>query len=201
MVAVIDADVKIRGLLSSFTVTDAELKFRALLSLPRIPVGTAAAGLVTMSPRRPPRLRGFNYVGQHGYFVTCCTASRQQAFVDEASVDCVRTQMLRTCSDKDFEEIASVFMPDHLHVLLRGTSTSSAFLPFMKLMRQRTAMFYRRLTGESLWQQGYFDRVLRPDDDLTRITRYMMENPVRAGLIGKPEDYPFSYLQLSPCGR
>jgi putative transposase len=148
-----------------------------------------------MSPRRPPRLRGFDYVGEHRYFVTCCVAGRRSAFMDQASVDCVRTQILRTCSDRDFVELASVFMPDHLHVLLGGTSASSAFLPFMKLMRQRTAMFYRRLTGESLWQQGYFDRVLRPDDDITAIAQYIMENPVRAGLIGKSEDYPFCYGQ------
>jgi putative transposase len=154
-----------------------------------------------MSRRRPPRLREFDYVGEHRYFVTCCVAERRPAFVNQESVDCVRTHILRTCSDKKFVELVSVFMPDHLHVLLSGTSASSAFLPFMKLMRQRTAMFYRRLTGESLWQQGYFDRVLRADDDITGIARYIMENPVRAGLIGKSEDYPFSYGQPLMTGR
>ena len=114
--------------------------------------------------------------------------------METASVDCVRTQILRTCSDRGFEELAAVFMPDHLHLLLKGTNASSAFLPFMKLMRQRTAMFYRRLTGESLWQDGYFDRVLRRDDDSTAVVRYMLENPVRAGLAGQPEDHPFTYL-------
>jgi REP element-mobilizing transposase RayT len=91
-------------------------------------------------------------------------------------------------------------MPDHLHVLLKGANASSAFLPFMKLMRQRTAIFYRRLTGESLWQEGCFDRVLRPDDAPAAVARYMMENPVRAGLVSKPEDYPFSYGQASVTG-
>ena len=55
-------------------------------------------------------------------------------------------------------------------------------------------MFYRRFTGESLWQDGYFDRVLRRDDDSTVVVRYMLENPVRAGLARQPEDHPFTYL-------
>ena len=86
-------------------------------------------------------------------------------------------------------------MPDHLHLLLKGESAASAFLPFMKLMRQRTALFYRRLTGDRLWQDGYFDRVLRLDDDIQAIVEYMMTNPVRAGLVKNPEDYPFAFRQ------
>jgi REP-associated tyrosine transposase len=92
-----------------------------------------------------------------------------------------------------FAETAAIFMPDHLHLLLEGESAASAFLPFMKLMRQRTAIFYRRLTGDRLWQDGYFDRVLRLDDDIQAIVEYMMTNPVRAGLVKNPEDYPFAF--------
>ena len=152
------------------------------------------------SRRRPPRLPAFDYVGEHRYFVTCCVAGRCRAFVDKASVECVHTQILRTCSERGFVELAAVFMPDHLHVLLKGVSASSAFLPFMKLMRQRTAMFYRRLRGDSLWQEGYFDRVLRPDDDPAAVARYIVDNPVRAGLVRKPEAYPFTYGQASLTG-
>ena len=135
--------------------------------------------------RCPPRLRSFDYTGKHTYFVTCGVIDRRRAFTDEASVDCVRSWILRTCGEKSFEEIASVYMPDHAHLLLRGTTSTSEFIPFMKLMRQRTAMHYRRLKGEMLWQDGYFDRVLRADDDLTAIVDYMRDNPVRAALPGR----------------
>jgi len=150
--------------------------------------------------RRPPRLRKFDYVGEHRYFVTCCVAGRRKAFIDRTAVDCVHTQILRTCSDKAFVGLSAVFMPDHLHLLLKGACTSSAFLPFMKLMRQRTAIFYRRLRGDSLWQDGFFDRVLRPDDDTSAVARYMVLNPVRAGLVSKPEEHPFTYGQPSVTG-
>jgi putative transposase len=118
---------------------------------------------------------------------------RRNAFVDEESVDIVHSQILRTCAEKDFAELAALFMPDHVHLILAGEHEGSAFLPFMKLMRQRTAMSYRKLKNQLLWQDGYFERVLRPDDSLSRIVEYMLENPVRAGLVARPEDYPFAY--------
>jgi len=36
------------------------------------------------------------------------------------------------------------------------------------------------------------DHVLRRDEDLESVRRYIRENPVRAGLVDVPEDYPFS---------
>jgi hypothetical protein len=45
-----------------------------------------------------------------------------------------------------------------------------------KVMRQRTAVFYRRLTGSRVWQNGYFERVLRPDDDIQPGVESMMAN-------------------------
>ncbi len=146
-----------------------------------------------MAFRRPPRLQSFSFTGEHRYFVTCSVADRRPAFLDQEVVTCVRTQILRTCSERQFAELASVYMPDHVHLLLRGETASSAFVPFMKVLRQRTAVHYRRLRGEPLWQDGYFDRVLRPDDDLTNILEYMRDNPVRANLVERWEDYPFFY--------
>ena len=42
-----------------------------------------------------------------------------------------------------------------------------------------------------LWQEGYYDRVLRPEESEAMVARYIIENPVRAGLVTRPSDYPF----------
>jgi putative transposase len=143
--------------------------------------------------RRPPRLRSFPYTGKHAYFVTCGVFERRRVFTDEASVKCVRAQVVRTCDEKNFEEIASVYMPDHVHLLVKGINDRAKFIPFMKLMRQRSAMHYRRLKNEFLWQDGYFDRVLRDDDDLSTIVQYMKDNPIRSKLVANADDYPFFF--------
>jgi len=146
-----------------------------------------------MRHRRPRRLPDFSYCGKHRYFVTCCVAGRRSAFTAADAVDAIRQQVLRTCLERSFEEIASVYMPDHLHALFRGTEEDAAFRPFMTLLRQRTALTYRTLTGERLWQEGYYDRVLRTNDDTCAWVEYIVQNPVRANLVERPEEYPFTY--------
>ena len=78
--------------------------------------------------------------------------------------------------------LAFVFMPDHLHLLVQGREGAS--LPrFMKRFKQLTAFWFKQQFGESLWQKGYYDHVLRGDEDLVKGARYIIENPVRAGLV------------------
>ncbi len=144
--------------------------------------------------RRPSRLKSFDYVGEHEYFVTCCVHDRKQVFVDSDVVECVRSEIVWTCEERYFLSRVSVFMPDHIHFLVNGETPWAAFLPFMKTLRQRTAIAYRRLRGERLWQGGYYEQLLRPQDNWADLVRYIQENPVRAGLVGAWEAYPFCYL-------
>jgi REP element-mobilizing transposase RayT len=154
--------------------------------------------------RRPTRLGSFEYVGEYEYFVTCCAHERHEAFVDSQAVKCLRAEFLCTCEERCFSSRICTFMPDHVHFLVRGEMPDAAFLPFMKLLRQRTAVAYRNLRGERLWQTGYFERVLRPRDDWNAVAQYILQNPVRAGLVETAENYPFSYLghsERSVCDR
>ena len=84
-------------------------------------------------------------------------------------------------------------MPDHLHMLLIGTLTDAAFIPFMTVLRQRTAVAFRRKFGERLWQDGYFEWLLRSQDPSDRAIDYILNNPVRTGLVERPEEYPFAW--------
>jgi len=47
-------------------------------------------------------------------------------------------------------------------------------------------------TGALLWQPSYFDRVMRNDEDIWKTVQYVLENPVRKGLVENFADYPFS---------
>lgn len=80
-------------------------------------------------------------------------------------------------------------MPDHLHLLIRGTADTSAFKPAMTLIRQRTALVCRHVSKNALWQDGYFERVLRPSDDLCLAIEYIRNNPI--ALSPEGADYPF----------
>ncbi len=88
-------------------------------------------------------------------------------------------------------------MPDHLHLLVRGTTAEADFLRFVKLAKQLSGFYVKQRHQIRLWGKGYHDRILREDEDLRRYVRYVRENPVKARLVTDPSDYPFLYLATS----
>ena len=62
----------------------------------------------------------------------------------------------------------------------------------MSNWKQRAGYQHKRRNGESLWQESYYDHVLRDDEDIDRTVRYVLENPVRKGLVLEFDEYPFS---------
>ena len=87
--------------------------------------------------------------------------------------------------------IAYCFMPDHLHLLVEGLSEGADFRNFMRLFKQGSSYQWKQRYRRELWQRSYFDHVLRDDEDTIAVARYILGNPVRAGLVSSPEDYPF----------
>ena len=82
-------------------------------------------------------------------------------------------------------------MVDHLHLLVEGLTDDSDFSRFMSLMRQRSGFAFKQQFGERLWQKGYYDRVLRNEEDATDVIDYIAANPVAAGLVSTPDEYPY----------
>ena len=76
-------------------------------------------------------------------------------------------------------------MPDHLHWLM--ALGEGATLPVV--VRAVKAVTAKRLGG-ALWQRGYHDHALRREEDLLEVARYVVANPVRAGLVTRVGDYP-----------
>jgi putative transposase len=63
----------------------------------------------------------------------------------------------------------------------------------MQLFKGYTSREINRLSGfpqTKLWQRGFHDHAIRKDEDIKRIARYIVANPLRAGLVEKIEDYP-----------
>jgi len=87
--------------------------------------------------------------------------------------------------------LAYVVMPDHLHWLLQinGQRSLSKSVCIIKSnsARQINAMNKSR---QKIWQRGYYDRAIRKEDDLVTIARYIVANPLRAGLVESIRDYP-----------
>ncbi len=141
---------------------------------------------------RPQRLALFDYSGCHRYFITCCTWKRQLLF-NSRTVPLVRDLSQSTLKERNFEVLAWVFMPDHVHWLLQGNREDADLKAAMTLVRQRTAIAFKRAFGTALWQRDYYERVLRKDEDAIAVSNYILNNPVRAGLVAEAADYPLGW--------
>jgi REP element-mobilizing transposase RayT len=82
-------------------------------------------------------------------------------------------------------------MPDHVHLLVEGTAADSDLRRFVKGAKQSSGRVHSRNHDGRLWDEGYHDRILRKDSDVRQIVRYILWNPVRAGLTTRPAQYPF----------
>ena len=87
--------------------------------------------------------------------------------------------------------IAYCFMPDHLHLLVEGTNPASTLTEFVRVFKQRSSFQWKRMFGSQLWQRSYFERVLRNHESSIDVARYVLANPLRAGMVDSVEDYPF----------
>ena len=148
--------------------------------------------LYGMLPRRPERLTGFDYLGRNAYFLTYCCDHRHSAFVDHEHVAVVSSQILRAAADETFAVAAYCFMPDHLHLLVTGEQDNSDCRAFIKRSKQFSGFYYQKAFSRRLWQRYGYEHVLRGDEALLSVARYIIENPVRARLVKSVCDYPFT---------
>lgn len=145
-----------------------------------------------MQKRRSLRLPGFDYLGCHRYLLTYGTFARARVFVAREPVALVSAQFLRAASEERFEILTYCFMPDHVHLLVEAVDDASDGKAFIARSKQYSGSHYRARTRQRLWQRDSFERVLRSDEGSLAVARYILGNPVRAGLVARPLDYPFS---------
>lgn len=89
--------------------------------------------------------------------------------------------------------IAWIIMPNHVHVMIEqmeGHRLGDIVHSWKKFTANRINK--RRGTTEAVWAEDYFDRYIRDADHYERVVAYIENNPVKAGLVGKPQDWEFS---------
>ncbi len=132
-------------------------------------------------PKRP-RLKSFDYTGTHAYFITILTKNHARYFKDA-----------EIAGDKRFKILTYCFMPDHLHLLLAGEDDRSNLKKFVSLFKQKSGYWFKKIFKEDLWHISYYDHVLRKEESIEGVARYILDNPVRKGLVSDYKEYPFSW--------
>lgn len=126
------------------------------------------------------------------YFITAVLRERERRyFADYRCVRCVVEEMRSLHDDGAVNSFAWVVMPDHIHWLFglgEEVDLSSAIKRFKARSAQRVNSYLHR--QGALWQKAYYDHALRKDEDVQGVARYIVANPLRAGLVEHIGDYP-----------
>jgi putative transposase len=150
-----------------------------------------------MSLRRPKRVAAFSYRGPWRYLLTFCTGGRRRLFIEDTIVASAMRQFLRVANDGQFAILAYCVMPDHVHLVVAGLGDDSDLRRFVKMAKQRVAHALRvDYQLRNVWQEGYHDWVVRSDQAIEDVIRYVLDNPVRAGLVARWDEYPFSGMMF-----
>ena len=126
------------------------------------------------------------------HFITTVTEDRIRHFDDPAVAAAVCAAIRSPACWPGASIVAWVLMPDHWHGLIRldgDTSLAGCVATFQAC----TARAAREADGrfEALWSAAFHDKVLRGDAELLGMARYLMGNPVRAGLAANVGAYPY----------
>lgn len=148
--------------------------------------------------RRTLRLKNYDYAQNGAYFVTICTHQRTPYFSSPAvGADSISARIIKTT----FEETVSsymgvscpifVIMPDHFHAIVvfdRADMESAPTLSdVVQAFKRYSTVEYTKAVKAGLlpaydrriWQRGYYEHVIRSEEDFRECWKYIEENPMK----------------------
>jgi putative transposase len=136
-------------------------------------------------------------IGRHSnaggvYLVTTSTRDRHPWFLDPEPARAAFSTLRQEAEPAGVDLLCSVLMPDHWHglLMLRDSATLSSA---MNRLKSCSTIATNRVIGRSgpLWSKAFHDRAIRQESTLGDVARYIVLNPVLAGLVQRANDYPF----------
>jgi putative transposase len=132
------------------------------------------------------------------YFITVRAYRNQRPFegpaLNKRMIDILRNEQERLRC----QVYIYCLMPDHLHFLVSPCEDGVSVLTFTDQYKGKTTNESWQFDWEGkLWQPRYYDHIVRDDEDLVLIAQYILDNPMRKGLLGYGEEWPWSG-QMNP---
>ena len=136
---------------------------------------------------RKGRFSGVNQI----YHVIACTDGQAPLFDELRHGRIVVNALKREDDAGHTDTLAFVVMPDHLHWLFQLTGARPMSVS-VNTVKSFAARKINRAVGRKgrVWQKGFFDRAIRRDQDVRTVARYIIANPMRAGLVQSVRAYP-----------
>ncbi len=136
-------------------------------------------------PRSRDLRKGRASCPHQAYLITLVTHKRIPCFTDLWSARLAIRQLHEPVVARQAVTLAFVVMPDHVHWLLQ-LEGAAALSDVIRIYKAKVSLGM----GQRIWQKGFHDHAVRADEDLHAAARYIVANPVRAGLVASVAQYP-----------
>jgi REP element-mobilizing transposase RayT len=150
---------------------------------------TPLRDLTTYGDSRAVRLDGCDYAANVDVHIALC-ADTGRPFEHRGTARLVCENIEYYCTKLGYRLYGYCLMPDHLHVLL---SPAGSCVPLSRWLREFKSFTTNRYTKSTrqpvLWQRSAHDHVCRKAETAETVLRYIVENPVRAGLVKRWQDW------------
>ena len=156
--------------------------------------------------RRLPEVRP-DREGNTSYLVTACVEGRARVLNNTETLERMVEFLLESPSRYGWFGRRFVIMPDHVHLIAQMGVTAVGLGSWIKAMKAfvgglkrltespanpKDARELTRMERLWRWQSGFHDHKFRSQESESRKWEYICLNPVRAGLVERPEDWPFA---------
>ncbi len=127
------------------------------------------------------------------YFLTVCARGRRPVLADDVVLSIVAESFRISETVSGWLVGRFVVMPDHIHFIASASDDRKSLSEFMRDWKRFTSRRICAVLGleSPLWQREFFDHLLRSTESGERRWQYILLNPVRAGLVGRVEDWPY----------
>jgi putative transposase len=127
------------------------------------------------------------------YFITTSTWERRPIFQNSKLAAIIPRKLIEYRDRGFFLVHGYVVMPDHIHVILTPSQTTSLEKTVQLIKGGSSHEMKKALKSKfPIWHAGFTEHGITDQDDFDRHVRYTHLNPVKARLVRRPEDYPFS---------
>ena len=132
--------------------------------------------------RKQLRLKAYDYSTDGAYYLTICTAERKcllsEITVDKQGVAAVQLTGLGAIAESFIKTIPGidkyVIMPNHIHMIILKTNGKS----IVSDIRSFKALVTKKI-GQKIWQDRYYDHIIRDENDYLIRAKYIEDNPAR----------------------
>ncbi|OGP56811.1 MAG: hypothetical protein A2162_09690 [Deltaproteobacteria bacterium RBG_13_52_11b] len=137
------------------------------------------------------RLEKERYRGEVSAAFTLCLRGRVEVFVMPETVTSFTDILSSVATRMQCTIPVYCFMPDHQHMIITGTANDSDLWKTAVSYKQKTGFWMSTNHPGMKWQKDFYDHIIRRDVGLATHVRYILDNPVRKGLVSSWQEYPF----------